>query len=123
MHTTQADITMARPATRRADPTPHDWDDLETVARELDALLERGEDAEVLDALRGLAKHFGGVGAVAQAAGLNRTFLYRMLSPAGNPEMRTVAVVLRTLGLRLSIRPLGEGAPAARTVRPRTRPR
>lgn len=85
---------------------PCGLEELEPIARELDALFARGQDAEFLDALRDLARRTGGVGRLAGATGLNRTFLYRMLSPAGNPEMRTVAVVLRALGLRLGVQPL-----------------
>lgn len=81
------------------------------IARRLDALLEQGNEAEVLDALRDLARRTGGVGRIAERTGLNRTFLYRMLSPAGNPEMRTIAAVLRALGMRFGIR--------AQTRRPR----
>ena len=96
-----------RPAPlHRIQDQPIDRTELRPIARELDALLEQGLDAEVLDALRDLAKRNGGVGRIAEAAGLNRTFLYKMLSPAGNPEMRTVAAVLRALGLRLGIQPL-----------------
>ncbi|HVO26241.1 MAG TPA: addiction module antidote protein [Candidatus Margulisiibacteriota bacterium] len=75
-------------------------------AEVLDRLLAVGMDAELLDALRQLAKDSGGIGLVAKRAGLNRTYLYRVLSPAGNPEMGTIAAVLRTLGLRLAIQPI-----------------
>lgn len=102
-----------RPAPPRRSARPQfAADELAPIARELDALLERGQDAEVLDGLRDLAKRAGGVGRIAESAGLNRTFLYKMLSPAGNPEMRTVAAVLRALGLRLGIQPLN-GRPRA----------
>lgn len=87
----------------------------DATVRRLDSLLARGREAELLDAIRDLAKRSGGVSRVAEQADLNRTFLYRMLSPAGNPEMRTIAAVLRVMGLRLSICPLAE--PAKRTSR------
>jgi len=95
------------------------WDNVEEIARELDRLLERGHGRDVLEALRRLTKRFGGVAAVAQAAGLNRTFLYRMLSRDGNPEMRTVEIVLRTMGLRLGIRPVDARRPRRRAARKR----
>lgn len=78
----------------------------ERLAGDLDTLLASRRDAELLDALRDLARRSGGIGRVAERAGLNRTFLYRMLSPSGNPEMRTMDAVLRTLGLRMGIRAL-----------------
>lgn len=113
---------MRPPAPRRPRAPPFRPDELEPIARALDALLARGDDAEVLDALRDLARRTGGVGRIAETAGLNRTFLYRMLSPAGNPEMRTVAAVLRALGLRLGIQPLVRQARPPRARRLRARP-
>jgi probable addiction module antidote protein len=110
-----------RPTPPRRPDAPFPPDELVPIARELDALLARGDDAEVLDALRDLARRTGGVGRIAETAGLNRTFLYRMLSPAGNPEMRTVAAVLRALGLRLGIQPLVRQARPPRALRPRAR--
>lgn len=80
--------------------------DLDRTARRLDGLLERGEDANVLDALREIARGAGGISCVARRAGVNRTYLYKVLSRAGNPELRTLSPVLRTLGLRLAIRTL-----------------
>ncbi|HUO79627.1 MAG TPA: addiction module antidote protein [Steroidobacteraceae bacterium] len=109
------------PASRTSSP-PFAPAELASIARELDGLLERAADAEVLDALRALARRAGGVGRLAAATGLNRTFLYKVLSPAGNPEMRTVATVLRAFGLRLAIRP--QPAPrAAGAAGRRRRPR
>lgn len=108
---------MRREPPRRFESPPFAPGELEPIARVLDALLERGQEAEVLDGLRDLARRTGGVGRIAEAAGLNRTFLYKMLSPAGNPEMRTVALVLRALGLRLGIRPLDGRARPSRAPR------
>jgi probable addiction module antidote protein len=81
----------------------------ERIASELDAMLAERRDAELLDALRDLARRSGGVGRVAERAGVNRTFLYRMLSPSGNPEMRTIDAVLRTMGLRVGVRAMLRG--------------
>jgi hypothetical protein len=41
--------------------------------------------------------------AVAAQAGISRESLYRSLSPKGNPTLKTLVAVLKTLGLRLSI--------------------
>lgn len=44
---------------------------------------------------------------VAQARlGLNRPNLYRILSPEGNPELRTISLILHNLGYRLSVQPI-----------------
>ena len=55
-------------------------------------------------ALRAVAEAYGGLGAVAAEAGISRESLYRALSPKGNPTLNTLVAVLKTLGLRLSVR-------------------
>ena len=47
----------------------------------LNNILEDGDQGELLIALRQMAKAFGGVQTVAEAAHLNPTQLYRTLSP------------------------------------------
>jgi probable addiction module antidote protein len=54
-------------------------------------------------ALRAVAEAYGGLGAVAAQAGISRESLYRALSPKGNPTLKTLVAVLKTLGLRLSV--------------------
>jgi probable addiction module antidote protein len=48
---------------------------------------------------------YGGIGAVASEAGISRESLYRALSPNGNPTLRTLMAVLKTVGMRLSVEP------------------
>jgi probable addiction module antidote protein len=69
----------------------------------LNAILEDGEQGELLIALRQMAKAFGGVQAVAEKANLNPTQLYRTLSAEGNPELRSLSAILKALGLRLAV--------------------
>ncbi len=74
------------------------------AAAVLDAILEDGDDqGELLVTLRQMAKAFGGVPAVAKAASLNQTQLYRTLSKSGNPELRSLNAVLRAMGMRLAV--------------------
>jgi probable addiction module antidote protein len=94
----------------------------ERLAGELDAMLAERRDAELLDVLRELARRSGGIGRIAERAGVNRTFLYRMLSPSGNPELRTIDAVLRTMGLRVGIRAIHRGSGTGRE-RAKPRPR
>jgi probable addiction module antidote protein len=54
-------------------------------------------------ALRAVAEAYGGLGAVAAQAGISRESLYRALSPKGNPTLKTLVAVLKSVGLRLSI--------------------
>lgn len=56
-------------------------------------------------ALRTVAEAWGGLGAVAAEAGISREALYRALSPTGNPTLKTLLAVLKTVGLRLSVEP------------------
>ncbi|WP_237251713.1 DNA-binding protein [Thioalkalivibrio nitratireducens] len=43
--------------------------------------------------------------AVAAEAGISRESLYRALSPRGNPTLKTLVAVLKTVGMRLSVEP------------------
>jgi probable addiction module antidote protein len=61
------------------------------------------ERAGGLIALRAVAEAYGGLGAVAAAAGISRESLYRALSPKGNPTLKTLVAVLKTVGLRLTV--------------------
>jgi probable addiction module antidote protein len=69
----------------------------------MEALDNPEERAGGLLALRAVAEAYGGLGAVAAAAGISRESLYRALSPKGNPTLKTLVAVLKTVGLRLSI--------------------
>lgn len=63
------------------------------------------ERAAGLLALRTVAEAYGGLAMVASEAGISRESLYRALSPKGNPTLKTLVAVLKTLGLRLSVEP------------------
>jgi probable addiction module antidote protein len=56
-------------------------------------------------AMRDVAEAYGGLGAVAQEAGINRESLYRALSPKGNPTLKTILAVMKTVGMKLSVEP------------------
>ncbi|MGU7784707.1 addiction module antidote protein [Burkholderia sp. PU8-34] len=83
--------------------------DRELAAAYLKAAMESLDDpddrAAGLLALRTVAEAYGGLGAVAAEAGISRESLYRALSPNGNPTLRTLLAVLKTVGLRLSVEP------------------
>ena len=68
----------------------------------LNNLEERGGS---LLCLRAVAEAYGGLGAVAAQAGISRESLYRALSPKGNPTLKTLVAVLKTVGLRLTVTP------------------
>ena len=69
----------------------------------MESLDNPDDRAAGLLALRTVAEAYGGIGAVATAAGVSRETLYRTLSPRGNPTLKTMVAVLKTVGLRLSV--------------------
>ena len=42
---------------------------------------------------------------MAAQAGISREALYRLLSPKGNPTLKTLLAVLKKVGMRLSVEP------------------
>lgn len=74
----------------------------EEIAAYLNAALEEGEPALFLVALRNVARARG-MTQLAEAAGLNRESLYKMLSEQGNPEFYSIDKLLHALGLKLSV--------------------
>ena len=69
----------------------------------LNAALEDGEPAVLLEALRNVAQARGGMAALAKSAGVSRESLYRSLSRRGNPKIDTMMELLRALGLKLTV--------------------
>jgi probable addiction module antidote protein len=59
-------------------------------------------------ALRAIAEAYGGLGKIAEEAGISREALYRALSPSGNPTLKTLIAVLKSVGMRLSVEPAGK---------------
>jgi probable addiction module antidote protein len=87
-------------------------EDQEYAIATLQLAMESLDDPEVrgggLLALRAVAEAYGGLGAVAAQAGISRESLYRALSPKGNPTLKTLIAVMKTLGLRLSVAEMQE---------------
>lgn len=83
--------------------------DRELAVEYLKAAMESLDDpddrAAGLLALRTVAEAYGGLAAVAAEAGISRESLYRTLSPKGNPTLKTLLAVLKTVGMRLSVEP------------------
>ena len=75
------------------------------AAAYVEAALEEGDPAGLLQALRNVAESRGGVSHIAQRTGLNREALYRTLSKSGNPQLRSLTAILGATGLRLSVQP------------------
>lgn len=73
------------------------------AAEYLNAALEKDDPELFLLALRNVAEAQGGMAQLAEKAKLNRESLYKMLSERGNPELRSLEVLLHALGLRLAV--------------------
>jgi probable addiction module antidote protein len=78
---------------------------VEYLKAAMESLDNPDDRAGGLLALRTVAEAYGGLGAVATEAGLSRESLYRALSPKGNPTLKTLLAVLKTVGMRLSVEP------------------
>ncbi len=76
------------------------------AAQYLNTVLEDGDQEEIMVALRRIAEAFGGVPKLAESAKLNATTLYRTLSRKGNPELRSMAALLKAMGMRLAVQPI-----------------
>ena len=76
--------------------------DPEFAAEYLNAILEDGTQEELMTALRRIAEAYG-MKDVAEAAHLNPKTLYRTLSPAGNPELKSFQAILGAMGMRLAV--------------------
>lgn len=63
---------------------------------------EEGGQEAFLMALRHIVEARGGMSTVAQKAGVSRETLYRTLSPAGNPTLKTLRSVVNAAGFQFS---------------------
>lgn len=72
----------------------------------LNSVLEDGDETDLMLALRSLSMAFGGVQEVARQARINAHTLYRALSEKGNPGLKTLSAILRTMGVRLAVQPI-----------------
>ena len=75
----------------------------EEAAAYLNAALEEGSQEVFLMALRDIAEAKG-MGKLSKKAHLNRESMYRMLSGKGNPQLSSLASLLKSVGLRLSVK-------------------
>ena len=78
---------------------------VEYLKAAMESLHDPDDRAAGLLALRNVAEAYGGLGVVAAEAGISRESLYRALSPKGNPTLKTLLAVLKTVGLRLFVEP------------------
>jgi probable addiction module antidote protein len=75
------------------------------AAAYVEAAIDEGDPAGLLQALRNVAEARGGISRIAEKTGLNREALYRTLSKRGNPQLKNLSAILDATGLRLSVTP------------------
>ena len=80
------------------------------AAAYLEAVIEEGDQAAIMLALRQVAMARGGMAEVARKAKLTREATYKMLSRSGNPELRSLTSVLEATGLRIAVKPIDKNA-------------
>jgi probable addiction module antidote protein len=76
------------------------------AVRYADLALEDGDIEGFLYGLRATAIANEGINALAEKTGLGRESLYKTLSKAGNPRLRSLVEILGALGMRLSVSPI-----------------
>ena len=82
-----------------------DLRDPEFAAAYLTLAAEDEVAGDFLWALRRVVEAYGGIGAIAKRAKLNRQQLYKTLSSDGNPEVRTLWAILDAAGFVLAVMP------------------
>ena len=83
----------------------------------LNVLIDDADQEELIAALGRIARLSGGERLVEKVE-LNAPALYRTLCRRGNPELKSVATLLKAMGIRMALQPLGE---ATANQLPRTR--
>ena len=81
-------------------------DSNEMIAEYLNAVLEEGDDADVVAAIGHIAKAIG-MTKIAEETGMSRPRLYKALSEGAKPQFSTIMKVLKAVGGQIQINPLG----------------
>ena len=89
-----------------------------TAAAYINAAAQEDDPGAFLQALRNVADAAGGVSEIAARTRLNRQQLYRTLSRAGNPELRSLTKILDAAGLQLVVTAKPERSARAAKKRP-----
>jgi len=79
-------------------------DSKEMIAEYLNAVLEEGDNSDIIVAIGHIAKAIG-MTKIAEETGLSRPSLYKALSDGAKPQFETIMKVLRAIGGQISISP------------------
>ncbi len=80
-------------------------DSNEMIAEYLNAVMEEGNDAEILTAIGYVAKAIG-MSKIAEETGMSRPSLYKALSEGAKPQFSTIMKVLKAVGGQIRIEPV-----------------
>jgi probable addiction module antidote protein len=80
-------------------------DNKEMIAEYLNAVLEDGDNSDVIIAIGHIAKSIG-MTKIAYETGLSRPSLYKALSDGAKPQFGTIMKVLRAIGGQIKINPI-----------------
>ena len=80
-------------------------DSKEMIVEYLNAVLEEGDDAEIVAAIGHIAKAIG-MTKIAEETGMSRPSLYKALSEGAKPQFSTIMKVLKAVGGQIHIQPL-----------------
>ena len=83
----------------------HFLDSEEMIATYLNAILEEGDEDDLVVAIGHVAKAIG-MGKIAQQTGMSRTSLYKAFAEGANPQFQTVLKVLKSLGSAIKVSPI-----------------
>ena len=69
----------------------------------LNACLKEDNPKIFLNALRNVIEAHGGITKASKETELNRENLYKMLSEKGNPQLESIRLLLKSIGLNLAV--------------------
>ena len=80
-------------------------DSNEMIAEYLNAVLDEGNDADIITAIGHIAKAVG-MTKIAEQTGMSRPSLYKALSDGAKPQFETIIKVLRAIGGQIRVTPV-----------------
>lgn len=80
-------------------------DSNEMIAEYLNAVLEEGDNADMIAAIGHIAKAVG-MTKIAEETGLSRPSLYKALSDGAKPQFETIMKVLKAIGGQIKVSPI-----------------
>ena len=80
-------------------------DSNEMIAEYLNAVLEEGNDSEIVTAIGHVAKAIG-MTKIAEETGMSRPSLYKALADGAKPQFATIMKILKAVGGQVQVNPI-----------------